>query len=203
MSCWAIVAINGRLRRKQRLRGELDVAEREALTRYMLERVLTAAGAARAVAEVVIVSPESDDLPGGYTVLRDAGTGLNRALQLAREHAGVRDLVLLPADLPMLESDDVDALIDAGRESRVAIAPDHSGTGTNGLYLAAGLDFACRFGAGSRARHETEARRLGIVPALVERPGLAADLDTPADLHALGRAVAVAGAGHLSVAERA
>ena len=68
------------------------------------------------------------------------------------------------------------------------IAPDQRGIGTNGLYLPTALDFRCRFGAGSRARHEAEAQRLGIEPAIVRRPGLALDLDTPADLRSLGGA---------------
>jgi 2-phospho-L-lactate guanylyltransferase (CobY/MobA/RfbA family) len=38
----------------------------------------------------------------------------------------------------------------------------------------------------SRARHEAEARRRGIEPAIVICDGLAADLDTPADLRSLG-----------------
>src|SRR5678815_5246247 len=65
-----------------------------------------------------------------------------------------RELVFLPADLPRLKAADVDALVLAGRGARIAIAPDRRGTGTNGLYLPAALDFPCRFGVESRARHE-------------------------------------------------
>ena len=95
--------------------------------------------------------------------------------------------MLLPADLPRLSPPTSMRWSAAGRRARVAIAPDRSGTGTNGLYLPATLDFHCRFGVASRARHEAEARRHGIGPAIVTRPGLAADLDTPADLRMLGR----------------
>ena len=188
MSCWAIVAINTRLRRKRRLRGELDVAGRDALARQMLGRVLAAAGSARPVSRVLIVSPDRDGLPAGYEVLHDAGEGLNAAFALARTRARAmqaQELVLLPADLPRLVHADVEVLVTAGRDARIAIAPDHHGTGTNGLYLPAGLDFTCRFGARSRARHEEEARRLGIEAAIVARPGLASDLDTPSDLRSL------------------
>ena len=96
-----------------------------------------------------------------------------------------QEIVLLPADLPHLVPADVEVLVTAGRDARIAIAPDRHGTGTNGLYLPAGLDFTCRFGARSRARHEDEARRLGIEPAIVTRHGLASDLDTPCDLRSL------------------
>ena len=192
MNCWAVVAINTRLRRKGRLRGELDPGERDALSRRMLDRVLAATDGASSITRVLIVSPDRQGLPPGYEILHDAGEGLNAAFELARDRGGAalaQEFVLLPADLPRLTPGDVDALVAAGRRARVAIAPDRCGTGTNGLYLPATLDFICRFGVASRARHEAEARRHGIEPAIVTRPGLAADLDTPADLRMLGRDV--------------
>ena len=117
-------------------------------------------------------------------------------LALARGRDEAREFVLLPADLPRLAAADVDALVHAGRRTRIAIAPDRRGTGTNGLYLDARLDFRCRFGGASRAHHESEARRVGVEPAIVIRPGLASDLDTRADLGSLG----YAGAGRAGVA---
>ena len=39
-----------------------------------------------------------------------------------------------------------------------------------------------RFGAGSFAAHHAEARAAGVEPAILDRPGLAFDLDTPQDL---------------------
>ena len=190
MSCWAVVAINTRLRRKGRLRRALDAADRERLARRMLDTVLAAVDGARSIARVLIVSPDDQELPGGYEVLHDAGAGLNDAFDLALAQGRRNrafELVLLPADLPQIASPDIEALVAAGRQAGIAIAPDRHGSGTNGLYIGAALDFRCRFGAASRARHEAEARRLGIEPAIVTRPGLAADLDTPADLRLIGR----------------
>jgi 2-phospho-L-lactate guanylyltransferase len=45
------------------------------------------------------------------------------------------------------------------------------------------------FGEGSRARHEAAAREAGVPFAAEELPSLALDLDTPADLIALTRAL--------------
>ncbi len=185
MSCWAIVAIKSRLRRKRRLQAVLDVADRDLLAQRMLGRVLAAAAGARAVSRVLIVSPDARGLPAGYEVVHDGGAGQSAAFEQARARVRgtqVAGVVLLPADLPQLTAADVDALVRAGRQTRIAIAPDRRGLGTNGLYLDADLDFRCRFGVGSRARHEAEAGRLGIEPAIVMRPGLAEDLDTAADL---------------------
>ena len=69
----------------------------------------------------------------------------------------------------------------AGAAGTVAIAPDRRRQGTNGLSVAAGLDLAFRFGAGSFAAHLAEAERLGVTPDVIENPRLALDIDTPED----------------------
>ena len=92
-------------------------------------------------------------------------------------------LVVLHGDLPNLAADDVAALIDAAAGGpAVAIAPDRLGTGTNGLALRPPGVIGFRFGAGSFAAHRAEAQTAGVDPAVVVRPGLAFDLDTPEDL---------------------
>ena len=64
----------------------------------------------------------------------------------------------------------------------MAIAPDRAGTGTNGLALRPPDAIALRFGVGSFEAHRAEAEGAGVPLAEVHRPGLAFDLDTPADL---------------------
>jgi 2-phospho-L-lactate guanylyltransferase len=90
---------------------------------------------------------------------------------------------VLHGDLPNLTAGDVQALLAAAEEGRsVAIAPDRAGSGTNGLALRPPDIIGFRFGAGSMAAHREEALAAGIEPRLVERDGLAFDLDTPQDL---------------------
>ena len=66
----------------------------------------------------------------------------------------------------------------------VAIAPDRHGRGTNALSLplpeAEGFTFA--FGPDSFALHNLEAARLGLKIEEIHSPGLACDIDEPADL---------------------
>ena len=66
--------------------------------------------------------------------------------------------------------------------SGVAIAPDRAGHGTNGLALRPLDAIAFRFGVESHAAHLAEAEAAGVPLVEVHRPGLAFDLDTPADL---------------------
>ena len=84
--------------------------------------------------------------------------------------------------LPLLSADDFATLIDAASEAGAAIAPDHARTGTNALALTDATALQPAFGPSSFALHRT------LLPhaAVVERPGLALDIDTPADLdHAI------------------
>jgi 2-phospho-L-lactate guanylyltransferase len=173
---------------KTRLAPVLDPRAREALARVLLIRVL---GVAReACDDVVVISPSLALEPlvehAGARLAVQHGMGLNAGLDEARDQAvadGITTLAVLHGDLPNLSVADVRALADAVPEpSGVAIAPDRAGTGTNGLALRPADAMAFRFGAGSCAAHVSEATERGLRISMVERPGLAFDLDTPADL---------------------
>ena len=187
-SCIAIIAVNERARCKTRLGALLGPERRAGLARAMLERVLGAASAAPMVDTVLVVSPERDRIPSDIPVIHDSGCDLNAAFDVGRRAArerGATDLLLLPADLPLLRAVDLCRLVQAGRGGCVAIAPDRHGRGTNGLYIPAEAPFALRFGPDSCARHEAESRRLGAPAQRVRTPGLQADLDTAEDMPAL------------------
>jgi 2-phospho-L-lactate guanylyltransferase len=172
---------------KQRLASALPEPQRTALIEAMLEHVLAAVRAAP-LAGVLILSPDGEPLPQATHVLRDRGTGLNTALELAVPELLALEatrLLIVFADLPLLACEDLVALERATEACGVALAPDHTGTGTNALGLALPTTFRLQFGAGSCARHQLEAARIGRPARLVRRPGLAFDVDEPADLEAL------------------
>jgi 2-phospho-L-lactate guanylyltransferase len=186
--CCAIVPVKRRAAAKRRLAPALAPGGRIALTRAMLASVLEALAGSTLVDEVVVVSGERDTIPARLRVLPDPGGGLNTALDSARARAaaeGADEILVLPADLPLVTPADVDAMIECGRRGGFALAGDRAGTGTNALFLPARSAFRFRFGAHSRARHLAEAAAAGLAPALVESPGLAFDVDTPADLDCL------------------
>jgi 2-phospho-L-lactate guanylyltransferase len=186
--CWALVAINARAACKGRLAGRLPVETRLALVRLMLDRVLETLRATGAIERVAVVSPERDTVPPDIPVLADPGGGLNAALDAARRvlvAQGAGELVILPADLPLVTATDIDALLDSGRRAGFALAADVAGTGTNALYLAPPVPFRFQFGPGSRFHHLEEAARLGRRPELVRAQGLEFDLDRPEDLSRL------------------
>ena len=188
MSVRIIVPHRGLAAAKTRLSDVLDDREREALARRLLERVLRVAHAA--CGDVVVITPSEALGPlvaeAGARLAVQRGLGLNAGLEQARAEAladGVTTLVVLHGDLPNLATDDVAALLEAVPAPRgVAIAPDRAGVGTNGLALRPPDAIGFRFGVGSLAAHRDEAEASGVPLVEVQRPGLAFDLDTPADL---------------------
>jgi 2-phospho-L-lactate guanylyltransferase len=183
-----IVPHRGLAAAKTRLAPVLDPGERVALARDLLERVLRVVG--EAVDDVVVITP-SEALasivePIGAALVVQRGMGLNTGLEQARRAAvedGIQLLGVLHGDLPNLSPDDVRALLAAAPVPRgVTIAPDRAGSGTNALALRPADVIGFSFGEGSFAAHSAAAERAGAEVAILERPGLAFDLDTPADL---------------------
>ena len=118
---------------------------------------------------------------------RDAGAagGLNPALRHAQAVAmdgSAARLLIVPADLPLIEPADVAALLDAAGGAATIIAPDRAASGTNALLLGPPAAVEPSFGEGSFARHRGSIAAAGLTCSVVSRPGLALDLDTPTDV---------------------
>lgn len=162
--------------RKTRLAGRFTAAERIALAEAISAHTLASLREAAAIARIIVVAaaPVAPDL--GWR--RDEGRGLNAELTAARASIDGPALVI-HGDLPLLTSDDVNALLGAADTAGVAIAPDRHGEGTNALAALAPFPFA--FGEGSFQRHRDAAPPNA---AIVRRQGLAFDIDTPEDFDA-------------------
>jgi len=185
-----LIAIKARAHCKTRLAQSLGSAARIELVRSMFTAVLSAAQAARTVSQIIVMSPERDAIPAHIPVLADAGESLNAALTQAHRvllDFGCPDVVVLPADLPNITSAEIDALVRAGQCGGFAIAPDMHGRGTNGLCLNFSRPFCFQFGEDSQQSHVQEARRMGLTPRIIRRPGLEFDVDSTADLIRLDR----------------
>jgi len=190
----AVVPLRGR-EGKTRLADRLDARERGAIVRSLAAHVVGTLLAAGPVRDVVVVTREPEfaglvlpEDPRVTVVAQpDDSPGLNAAVHLghARAVSGeVGRVLVVHTDLPLLTPEDVRALL--APDAALVVAPDVAGQGTNALVLDAGVrGLAFRFGPGSRAAHVAEAAALGLTTAVVQRPGTATDLDTPADWAAL------------------
>jgi 2-phospho-L-lactate guanylyltransferase len=161
---------------KSRLATVLDAAGRHALARQMLDHVLGTLREA-GLSSIRVASGDSGD--------GDLNRDVTAAARLVQAE-GATNLLLVMADLPYLSAADIAALIEAGHDHPVVIAEAKDG-GTNALLLRPPtvLDFTFATHRPSARLHAEHARKAGIEPVFVRRPGLARDIDTPADLAAL------------------
>lgn len=187
MNAFLILAVRPPEEGKSRLAETLDHSERIDLNYKMFRHVLKVAMEVFKANRIVVVSRSDMVLDEaralGILALAEDGSDLNTALEQARRHAidhGADALLSVSSDLPTLTTEDLRALIDAS--APIAIGTDRLRQGTNALRMRPADAIPFRYGDGSLAAHLAEARSAGLEALVVERPGLADDIDTPADL---------------------
>lgn len=177
MTVWtALIPLKAAPSRKTRLSAGFTADQRVALSDRFARHVAKAVLACPAISSVALVS----DAPlGGLPVrhIRDRGMGLNVELARAVARLGGDHVVIVSADLPLLRSSDIEALLHSALAEGSAIAPDRHGTGTNALALVSARNCRFHFGCDSFVAHRGEFP----AGAVVRRWGLALDVDTPDD----------------------
>jgi coenzyme F420-0:L-glutamate ligase/coenzyme F420-1:gamma-L-glutamate ligase len=197
MTLIAVVPVKDLAGTKSRLKPILNSSGRAGLTMYMMKNVLEALQGA-GVERTCVVSPDMMVLEmakdAGAEPLLQESRGLNPALEEARDWAigeGASDLLVLPADLPLLRAPDVRAVLEAAEEqeeegSLVVISPDTTGSGTNALLLRPPDAVPFLFGPSSFEAHLRAARERDISTKTREQQRLSFDLDTAEDLARFG-----------------
>ena len=194
---WVVVLVKDFGDAKQRLGPVLDPAERRELATRNAERAIRAAGespnrlvvagseevasvARRLGAEVLVERRQEGQNPA-------ARRGIQQAMS-----AGADGVLLMSSDLPLVTRGAVRAMLDvaAATSGQVAIAAPATGRGgTNALYLRPPGVIGLHFGGDSLALFRRDAESRGVPFLLHESTAFALDLDEPADLARLRRAV--------------
>lgn len=187
MECRLLLAVRPLAEGKSRLSTAISDADRQFINSNMLEHVLSVVHEIFPATAVSLISRSNELLnttrARGMTGIREHGDNLNAALTQGAEAArqvGAPALLALSSDLPFLTADDLRAMLE--RPEAVVIATDRARQGTNALLLRPPLAIPYRYGTDSLARHLAEAEKAGLTASVVERAGLARDIDTPADL---------------------
>ena len=195
MTIWAIVPVKPLRRGKSRLAGILSEEQRTRLNRYLLVHTLTILNQIPEIEHTLVVSRDPAALAltrsmGGRTVLENGTPHVNTALQratIAAQSQGARAVLILPADLPLVDQSDLKALISQGQiPPVVVIAPDRRLDGTNCLFVnPAGLIQYC-YGPGSFERHGARITESGATLEIMRSEHFGLDLDLPEDLEMIG-----------------
>jgi 2-phospho-L-lactate guanylyltransferase len=95
-------------------------------------------------------------------------------------------VLTLPIDIPLITAQEIDAVIATGtRDPDFVIVPAHDRQGSNAILCRPPECVPLNFGNHSFEPHLEAARRCGIEPLILEElPGIALDIDNPADLRA-------------------
>jgi 2-phospho-L-lactate guanylyltransferase len=187
MTCQIIIPVQPPEEGKSRLARVLDTTARAQLVERMFRHVLATAISSVPAAQVSVVSRSIQLLQiataSGAAAVREQGHGLNRALeQAAALCVPTMPLLVLSADLPFLEQGDIAAMLEALDQAEVIVATDGAGQGTNALCLRKPQSIGFSFGEGSLARHRELAKKAGQSFRVLQRSGLATDIDEPGDL---------------------
>lgn len=195
MTIWAIVPVKPLRRGKSRLASMLTEDQRTRLNRFLLEHVLTILKEVTEIDHTLVVSRDPAALAltremGGRTVLEDGAPQFNTAIKRATivaQSQGAHAVLVLPADLPLIQPADIRLLLKYGTKPPVVVlAPDSRKDGTNGLLVNPAGIIEYGYGPGSFHCHSERATESGARLKIIHSPNIALDLDLPEDLQALG-----------------
>ena len=117
---------------------------------------------------------------GDYRLNQAVAMGVEKGVEEMGELDGV---LILPADLPFITSEDIAEFIAGNIPNQMSICPDRHYAGTNALLLNPPQPFTFHFGANSFLNHFQEATTQGLNSLFLPMPNLQFDLDTEADWH--------------------
>jgi 2-phospho-L-lactate guanylyltransferase len=178
---------------KQRLAAILDQPTRTELAQTMLLDVLEAVAGWRQRPEVGIVTSDPFAiklaLQFHFTVIPDnANSGETDAIETATrfcESHGVDSTLVIPGDIPLIQSSELERLIAAAPEEGSVLVPAADGRGTNAIWRRPAGLFPARFGNDSFKPHQAAAQATGKSCVVLPLPGIALDIDNPEDLRTL------------------
>ncbi len=195
---WLLFPVKSLQGGKRRLARALTDAERLRLNEFFLRRMIAVAAEYPGLERTAVVSDAGDTLMlatelGARTIPtreQDLNGAVTEGCQ-ALHRRSVQQIMILPVDLPLVQSSDLRELARLGDDHGIVICPDRTAAGTNALVLSQELPLRFRFGPDSYHAHQVEARRCGVVPFLHYNARVAVDIDLSADLSVLSELAAM------------
>ncbi|WP_297159380.1 2-phospho-L-lactate guanylyltransferase [Thermogemmatispora sp.] len=193
--CGALVPVKRLAAAKGRLASHLTPSQRARLVLAMLHHVVVTLQASGMLTRIVVVSADEHvracATAWGAEGWPEEQPGHNGALEAAARRLqaeGVTALLTISADLPLLQVEEVKALLEQAQRYPVVLAPAHDGQGTNALLQRPPRLLPYLFGESSLQRYREAAQLRHLPYTRYESPGLALDIDTVEDLQRSGLA---------------
>jgi len=194
MKVTALIPVKGFCNAKQRLSPLLGIGERQLLAEAMFRDVLKQVVNVRTVAETFVVTANEKVAEIawslGVQVIREkAETGETAAVDFARlelMRSGRQVVLIIPADIPLVRSQDVEQALSQVPEELSApyalLVPSHDRMGTNALVLSPPDIIKLRFGYDSFNYHMSQVAAQSLPLRFVENERIALDIDEQKDL---------------------
>jgi len=179
---------------KKRLAPHFSSDERAALAQAMCEDFFEVVATVRGVERVFVVSNEPGVLlraqQWGWETIRESrqiseSDSVDAASQYCAAQ-GVKALLRLPIDLPLVQPGDIEAIFEKlGSAPAAVLVPSSDGRGTNALLRTPPSLFPSHFGPNSFALHLAEAERCGASACVLRNERLELDIDELEDLRSV------------------
>jgi 2-phospho-L-lactate guanylyltransferase len=178
---------------KMRLADVLDGRERRELALAMLVDVIGALNESGCFDVISVISDDSEV----FWHARELGakpiaeprtlSGLNESLTFGQRYlarrVAVSELVIMPADTPLMRAEDVGAILNAlGETGDRCVLVRARDNGTNALALRPPEAIAMHYGRNSADAHRTAAEAAGLDVVEMDLPRVAFDVDAPEDV---------------------
>jgi 2-phospho-L-lactate guanylyltransferase len=178
---------------KQRLSPVLDREGRLALAEAMLQDVLGTLGNWPTCPDVAVVTSDPFALALARScdfevMLDETNPGETDAIEMATRicvSRGVENTLVIPGDIPLISAWELEKILEASPNEGSVLVPAADGRGTNAVFRRPAGLFPLRFGNDSFKPHVASAQATGKPCVVLSLPGIALDVDGPADLKAL------------------
>ena len=198
MSTWAIVPVKPFSEGKSRMRNCFNNEELREINKNCFIRTLKKLQDNDEIDKVFVISRSQEVLEiaqnlNAEGLLEREPFSLNNGLSQALLHLDDKPwsrVLIIPTDLPRLESRDIEALLarPLGWQG-IALVPDHFQTGTNAVLLCNTKGFVPLFGQNSFQKHARQALKISGNLDVLLIENIQHDLDTYADLEMLDKKI--------------
>ena len=191
---WLIIPVKKINDAKYRLKSLLNPIQREQLFLAMLEDVLSVVKSIPELENISLatICPTAIKIAKKYgasilDTYRDEGqTEAIKKSAEALDNNGIKNMILLPADIPLVTETEISKVIEVhNRSPMMTIVPARDEKGSNCIALSPPTAIPLSFGPNSYFPHIHAARNSELKLKTISLPGIGLDIDTPSDLKEL------------------